>query len=422
MSLSKLQNEFSNLRQRYKEEHPKYIQALGQVRDWGRTLTNSVLRMAQTVQAAFENARNSELALEQALRDQEVLALELGKLGVQYNVLQREIESDRALYDSVLTRVKETSLTKDLQSDKARILQLAAMPRRPVFPNTRKVLFMGLFGSLSAGVGLVLGLRSLDTSVSTVDEVEQHLPVPVLAAIEQLRETRNPNKQLVVLEQSHCAGAEAFRSLRTSISMLGRQEMRRTLLFTSALPSEGKTLCAANYALCLAQAGLRTVLIDADLRRPSVERALTGKVSGHPGLTDFLTGQAGLQDILLPSQNERLVYIPSGTAAPNPSELLSQGGFAALIEEALRECDRVVVDSAPIQSVSDTLLLVRHVQTILMVVRAGKTPWKACARAIETVQNAGAPISGIVLNRTKAPRLSVYGRDYSRLRTSARSD
>ena len=409
LSFSKMQNEFSTLQQRYKEKHPKYIQAASQLKEWGDTLTNSVLKASQTIAAAYENAQNTEAALEKSLHEQENLAMELGKQGVQYAVLQREIESDRALYDSVLTRLKETNLTKDLQSDKVRILQFATTPRAPISPNVRKTMMMGLFGGLATGIALVLGLRSLDNSVKTVDQVEELLRLPALTAIQHLREVRDPRKQLVVREQAQSHGAEAFRTLRTAVSMLGRPETRRTLLVTSAVPQEGKTFCSTNYALCLAQAGQKTVLIDADLRRPAVERALTGNKADLAGVTDFLTGQKPLSEVIHSTPHENLFYIPAGTMSPNPAELLSQGGFSVLLEEVLSKADRVVVDSAPIHAVSDTLLLLKDIQTVLVVVRAGRTPWKASARAVDALQKAGAPIGGVVLNGIKVPRLGGYG-------------
>jgi polysaccharide biosynthesis transport protein len=148
MTLSKLENEFANLKQRYKEKHPKYLQARSQLADWRQTLTNAVLKISQTVGAALDTAKAGEQALDKALREQEKAALELNRQSIQYNVLAREVESDRALYDSVLTRLKETSLTKELQSDKVRNFQAAYVPERPISPNVRKTI----------GIGIVLGL------------------------------------------------------------------------------------------------------------------------------------------------------------------------------------------------------------------------------------------------------------------------
>jgi len=160
--------------------------------------------------------------------------------------------------------------------------------------------------------------------------------------------------------------------------------------------------------LCLAQQGLRTILIDADLRRPALERVLAGKREQKPGVTDYLTGQKSLAQVVHPTDHGNLFYVPGGTTAPNPAELLAQGGLAMLVEELLRKCDRVVVDSAPVHAVSDTLLLVGNIQTVCVVVRSGKTPRKAIARAVQLLRKANAPLGGVVLNRLKVPKLGQY--------------
>lgn len=409
MNVSRLQNEFATLQQRYKEKHPKYLQAASQLKEWRDTLARTVLSVSQTMAATYENARATEAALEQSLHEQENLAMELGRRGVQYAVLQREIESDRALYDSVLTRLKETTLTKDLQTDKVRIHQFASLPRAPVSPRVGKVLFLGVFGGLATGVAFALGLRSLDNTVTRVDQAEELLHLPALTVIQHLRSLRRASPQLVVHEQPHSPGAEAFRTLRTAVSTLGRPESRRVLLVTSAVPKEGKTFCAANYALCQAQAGLKTVLIDADLRHPAVERVLTGRNADLPGLTDFLTARKPLAAVVHATAHENLFFMPAGMTSRNPAELLAHDGFRPLLERLLSQADRVVIDSPPIHAVSDTLLLAKDIHTVLLVVRAGRTPWRASARAIEALQQAGTPVTGVVLNGIKIPRLDRYG-------------
>jgi capsular exopolysaccharide synthesis family protein len=204
---------------------------------------------------------------------------------------------------------------------------------------------------------------------------------------------------LVIAEDAKSSGAESFRSLRTSLSMLGREEQRRVFLLTSALPQEGKTFCSLNYAASLAQSGLRTVVIDCDLRRPSVEKILTGKRSGKPGVTDFLTGKTGLPDLIQPTEIEKLSFISAGTVAPNPAELLTRNSIDALVDDALQQFERVVIDSAPIHAVSDTLLILNRVQTVCLVGRACKTPRKSILRALQILQKAHAPMAGVILNR-----------------------
>jgi capsular exopolysaccharide synthesis family protein len=170
-------------------------------------------------------------------------------------------------------------------------------------------------------------------------------------------------------------------------------------LFTSALPQEGKTFCTLNYAASLAQQGLRTVLIDGDLRRPAVEEALGAKGKRGVGVTDYLTGHKKFDEIIQSTSVENFSFIAAGTTAPNPSELLAKRGIDPVIEEALQHFDRVVVDSAPIHAVSDTLLMLRPIQTVCLVVRACKTPRKAVLRSIQVLQNGNAPLAGVIFNR-----------------------
>ena len=409
-NLTRAESEFANLRQRYKEKHPKFVQASSQLAEWRNSLATSVLKIGQTVEANYQSAQAAEKELEKAVREQEVLALELNRQLIEYGALAREADSDHTFYDAVISRLKETSLAQELPSNIIRPVQGALVPEAPFSPNKQKIMMMGALAGLLVGIGLVLGINALDRSIKTVDHAEETLHLAVLSAIPEVLELKKEQSTLVVAEDAKSAGAEAFRSLRTSLRMLGRQEDRRTFLFTSPLPQEGKTFCSTNYALCLSQQGLRTLLIDGDLRRPAVEAALAGKRTNKAGVTDYLTGQKKLRDIIQSTPHENFSFISAGTVAPNPAELLAQRHFNGLIDEALLEYDRVIVDSAPIHAVSDTLLMLDRIQTVCLVVRACKTPARAAVRAIQMLHKAGSLPAGIVLNRL--PRRKARGFSY----------
>jgi succinoglycan biosynthesis transport protein ExoP len=398
-SIVHAESDFANLRQRYKEKHPKYIQAASQIEEWKNSLSDAVKKIGQTVQSSYESAVVAEKELEKAVREQEAIALDLNSKLIDYNVLSREVESDKMFYDSVNQRLKETSLTKELPSNVIRPVQDAAVATAPFSPNKRKVMLMGGLAGLLFGIFLVIGLNALDRSIKTVDQAEETLGLAVLSAIPEIKEIKKEGHSLVVAEDARSAGAEAFRSLRTSLRMLGREEDRRTFLFTSALPAEGKTFCAANYGLCLAQQGLRVLLIDGDLRRPAVENVLLGKKTGKAGVTDYLTGQKPLAEIIQNCGHENFSFISAGTTAPNPAELLAQRNFDSLIDEALLTFDRVIVDSAPVHAVSDTLVMLNRIQTVCLVARACKTPARSSLRAIQMLQKANALPAGVILNR-----------------------
>jgi polysaccharide biosynthesis transport protein len=403
-TLSKLDSEFASLRQRYKEEHPRYIEKANQIREWRHNLTNAVLKVPQTIRASYDASVSAQAALQSEFEKQQELSRKLTDEVVQYQKLVREVESTRSLYDAVQNRMKEMMLTRELKPSKVILADSAVVNRTPVSPNKRSMMLKGVFGGIIIGILIALGLNALDSSLKTVDQAEEYLHLPVLSSVPQLKMKSN----LVVREEANSPGAEAFRTLRTSLSMLGRAEHRRTFLFTSALPSEGKTFSSMNYAASLAQQGLRTLLIDGDLRRPSIQKSLLGNREPLPGVTDYLTGRKRLEEIVQSHEQEKLFFITAGTTAPNPAELLAQNGIEALIDEALLHYDRIVVDCAPIHAVSDTLMMLGRIQTVCLVVRAGKTPRRAVARAIELLYKAEAPLAGIVLNRQRSRGLTRY--------------
>jgi capsular exopolysaccharide synthesis family protein len=407
-NITRSESELANLRQRYLPKHPKFIQAQSQLDEWKNSLTNAILNVPQTIRSAYESARAAEASLEQALREQETAALELNKKAIRYNTLAREVESDRALYQSVINRFKETSLTKDIESNKIRVIAQAAVPEKPVKPQKLKIIFLGAFGGLALGAMLVFFLNSLDRSLKTVDQAEGYLGLPVLATVPKLAENKDGHERLIDANETGSPEAEAFRTLRTSLSMLGRKDDRRTFLFTSAIPSEGKTFCSLNYAASLAQQGLKTVVIDGDLRRPMVERSVKNNNQRAFGVTDFITGHKPFAEVIQRTEVENFFYIPAGSHTPNPAELLARTGIDGLIDEALQHFDRVIVDSAPIHAVSDTLLMLNKIQTVCLVLKARHTPKNAILRAVQLLREAEAPMGGVIMNQMPRSRGSGY--------------
>jgi capsular exopolysaccharide synthesis family protein len=400
-NVSRAESELALVKLRYKEKHPRYAQAVSQLEEWQNALTKAILNVPATIRSAYESARASEEALEHALREQENAAIELSKLALQFNTLAREVESDRALYDSVQKRIKETTVTKELKPSKVRVIQEASVPEKPVRPKPIKVALLALVGGLISGVGLVYVLNAMDRSMKTVDEAESYLNLPVLATVPKLAGHTNQSEQrrLIVAEDNNSPEAEAFRTLRTSLSMLGRKDERRVYLFTSAIPAEGKTFCSMNYGVTLAQQGLRTVVIDCDLRRPMVEKSLARTNQRGFGVADFLTGQKPFTEVLFQTQVENLSYIPAGTHCANPAELLARTGMDGLIDEALLQFDRVIIDSPPIHAVSDTLLILNRVQTVCLVMKARRTAKNAIHRAAQLLLEAEAPLAGVIMNQ-----------------------
>ncbi|MCX8155518.1 MAG: polysaccharide biosynthesis tyrosine autokinase [Verrucomicrobiae bacterium] len=402
-ALSKSEQDFKILSLRYKEKHPKYIDAAVQIeamkRDLHLAATNALARLLESIKVDIEDAKINQEGLEKELKQLEADALKVSQHAIQYSLLSRELEADRALFDSVLNRLKETSLAAEQQPEKLRFIQPAIPPTTPFLPNVRRTYSFALLIGLAAGLALAFGSNALDTSFKSVEQAEAYLQLPVFTAIPKLKEVRLGDTRFVAIEGADSRGAEAFRTLRTSVLMLARQEDRKVFLFTSAFPGEGKTFNSINFAISLAQQGLRVLLIDADLRKPSVENYITGQSGKLAGLTDVLVGNKDFSEVIQSMEKvKNLHWLPGGKPAPNPAELLAQPAFKEVIKQALKHYDRIVLDTAPIHAVSDTLLICNLAETAILVVNSTKTPRKPVLRSIQLIRNAGGNPSGVVLN------------------------
>lgn len=404
--------EFANVKQVFLEKHPAYIQAESKLNELYQVLSNATLRATQVVRATYENTVAREQALTQELEKQETAAQALNKQFIPYNVLLRDIEQYRALYDSVVKRMGETTIAGNLDNQRIQIFQTAEVPKSSIKPNKTRVLALALMAGLGCGLVLALGRGLLDDSLKTLTEAEEALKMPVLSTIPQIPTVETGEKRVVVDDDSPTSGAESFRFLRTSLSLQNQDKSVRSYLFTSALPGEGKTFCAVNYAVSLAQQGLSTLLIDCDLRRPMVDEFFWGEKSEHWGVTQFLGRKQRFDDIVQTTNIDNLWIATAGPYSPNASELLAKHPFNLLLEEALRRFDRVVVDSAPIFGVSDTMLLVGHVDVVCLVIRARHTSKATASRAAQVLERAGAPVGGIILNAVPRNRRASYGDPY----------
>ncbi|HEY4283432.1 MAG TPA: polysaccharide biosynthesis tyrosine autokinase, partial [Chthoniobacterales bacterium] len=427
---------------RYKEKHPKMMAARAAESEAKDKLKRAVDAQPAILRNAIDQAKTTEANLESAIKDQHGAVVALNKAAIGYQELARQAETDRALYESVLRQIKAIDLTKDVKANAVSVAEQAVVPHMPVSPIPSKTITLGLLGGLAIGLGLVFGVDALDRSIKTVDQAEATLGLPVLAAVPETRtgdRRREPKVKDVVrdaakyrmVEQAPAGPiAESFRNLRAALSLLGPESERKTFLFTSALPNEGKSFTSVNYALALAQQGHKVLLVDGDLRRPSVHkvfRNVLDESDDAPGIVDYLIGAVVLENaarlvatfepelMVTPrlrggtqTKTGELYVLAGGQRAPNPAELLSDDCFRTVTTEAAKMFDRIVVDSAPVLAVSDTLLMVPHVQTTCIVVRAAKTPRNAVNRALTLLGATHVRPAGVVLNRLPRRRGAGY--------------
>ncbi len=431
---------------RYKDKHPKMIAAKAALAEAKEKLRQAVMAQPAILGNALEQIKATEASLQNALHNQQGVAVVLNRTAIGYQELARQAETDRALYESVLRQIKDTNLTKDMKLNAVTVIEHSPFPSSPVSPRPSRTIALGLLGGLAVGLAFIFGADALDRSIKTVDQAETTLGLPVFAAVPDTTDEgpvsrlKRRGKALkssnyrVVVETPESPAAEAFRNLRAALSLLGPEAERKVSLFTSAVPSEGKSFTSANYALVLAQQGYRVLLIDGDLRRPNMHKIFrfpeanirnNSDEDSVPGVTDCLVGETDLssaarqipageiqlvdEDVeltgkILTATGGQLYVLAGGRRAPNPAEILAGPFFGQLIAEAARLFDRVVIDSAPILAVSDTLLMTSYAQTVCIVVRAAKTPRPAVRRAITLLAKSGIRPAGLILNRLRRSR------------------
>ncbi len=400
--LNKTESDLAALMERYGDKHPRMIEQRAQVAN-ARALLAQTVRSAPTrFDSRYQAAVNKEISLSTAVSAQEKALLSLEDRLIPYRELVREYESNRALAESILQKLKESTLAlgggKDsIQEDnKSGNFQVVEPAVSAVSLANRRLLIIAgcaLAGAL-LGAGIVAGMHLLNTTFRTVDAAEQMLGLPVLATVPIMAKSAEPGDMLALIKRPDTAEAESFRTLRCALSLLGSRDEHRVFLFTSAVPGEGKSLASINTAISFAQQGYKTLLVEADLRRPSVTTKLLG-MGKQPGLGDYVAGQA---TPITSTSIPKLFLLSAGTRIPNPAELLSGAEFQDLFEWMKTNFDRIVIDTAPVNVVSDTLNIVACASVICLVVRSNSTSRKAVQRAIELLRRSGVRPDGIVLN------------------------
>jgi capsular exopolysaccharide synthesis family protein len=285
----------------------------------------------------------------------------------------------------------------------------------PVPSQTLKYIILGVFGGLASGVALAFALNYLDPSLRNIEQVEQRTGLGVVASVPLIK-SRGPvsggaGMNLPAVSDRRGVVAEAFRTMRATLAMISGRDKHRVFLITSAIPGEGKTFTSSNFAATLAQQGFRTLLIDADLRKPSVSKLFFNE-NIKPGLSEVLMGSVPLDEAIVTTQVENLSVLPAGGIAPNPSELLAQAQFGEMVQSLKAKYDRIVIDSSPVLAVRDPLLLAKSVDACCLIVRAGRSPAKASVQAIRLLAEADTPASGVVLNSIRQGNSAYYAYAY----------
>ncbi|HYG98839.1 MAG TPA: polysaccharide biosynthesis tyrosine autokinase [Terriglobales bacterium] len=418
--IDKLNSDRAALRTKYAElstnfgpAYPKVAELKSQIDELDRQIRQENQKIGVRLKNEYLAATQREKMLRSALESQKREANQLNESAIEYNILKRDVETSRELYEGLLQRLKEAGVTAGLKSNNIRIIDAARPPLVPSSPNIPRNLILGILVGIAGGVMLAFVQESLDNTVRTPDQVEAISLLPTIGVIPA--ETGNTSQArkrliaktatvsehaevaLVVSRRPHSEMAESYRALRTSILLSSLGAPPKVLMVTSALPQEGKTTTAINCATVLAQRGSRVLLVDADLRRPRIGQTLG--VDCSLGLSNLLTGSAAMKEVIQAAPDVPLLsVIPAGPVPPQPAELLGSDLMKSYITQWRDQFDHVVIDTPPALSVTDPIIVSVMADSVVLVIRSGKTRKEALRRVRDKLRMVNARIIGVVVN------------------------
>ena len=403
-AVAALEAEYQDKRTLLKPEHPDMLALKSRIDELNRQIAAEQSRVAggqaTTLLADYRAAAAAENALRARVNQLRGSVLDLRGRSIQYNILQRELDTNRSLYDALLQRYKEVGVAGGIGNSPVSIVDRAQVPGAPYKPNPLFNLLAGLGLGLLAGIALAFALELLHDVIKTRDDVRSRLGLPCLGVVPRREGTGSIVDDL---DDGHSSVAEAYSAILASLRFSTEHGAPKTLLVTSTGPAEGKSSSAFAIAQNYARRGESILLIDADLRRPVFKTSGTQR-----GLTKLLTNDDDLRGHVHETQYDKLWLLPCGPTPPNPADLLSTPRFQSILREAATQFDRVIIDGPPLLGLADAALLATAAENVVMVVESGRTKTKAAREALERLRVAGGHILGVVLTKSRE-EASGYG-------------
>jgi capsular exopolysaccharide synthesis family protein len=422
LELAAAEQERARLASRYLPKHPAVMAVEGRIAVLGARIAAERGRILQGLRVRYDEAAAGHQRLQTALAEQKHEGLRLSRLAMQYRLLKDEADRVGRLYDVVLERMKEIDLVSEMAREGTNVFVIheAFVPDRPVSPRKHLNVALAALAGLALGIGLAFFVEHLDTSLKGQEDVEKVLGLPILGFVPAIKAARQAAgapgpagrdlcRELVGLHHGRSASAEAFRTIRTGIAFSAAGRKMKRLLVTSPCPREGKTLVSINTAAALARAGARVLLVDADMRRPSVHRAFGLRPTA--GLASYLVAENGdmpLDRAIQKSGLPNLDLLLCDRRPPNPAELLGSPRMKALLREAAKRYDRIILDSPPTAAVADAGVLSSLADGVLLVVRAFNTDRHLAQRSRETIEGVRGRLIGVVINDVDATKHGKY--------------
>jgi capsular exopolysaccharide synthesis family protein len=390
----------------YKPAYPAMVQLKNQIKELDHQLVLEIDAVKTILRTSYEAALKSEQLLASQLEASKAALVEQRNRSIQYNILQREVDTNRTLYDGLLQRYKEIGVAGSVGANNVTFVDRAGLPTRPSSPRLKFNLTIALLLGLGLGVLAAMGLDFMDDSFKVPEDIERETGLRVIGVVPLPTLGKSIESELA---DPRSGIAEAFRSLRTGLQFATTEGLPKSLLVTSSKPSEGKSTTTLSLARSFASIGLNVLVIDADLRNARLHKQLS--CSNQAGLSNYLTGAMLAEQVVQDTDQDTLAFMASGPLPPNPAELLSGSRLMSLLTLAGQAFDIVVIDAPPVMGLADAPLLATAAQATLLVVAANETRRNTLKVAIKRLQLARANLLGVTLNKFNS-RQPGYGYGY----------
>ncbi len=396
------------LSRRYGPKHPKMIAAQSDARSAESSLRNQVDVVVAGIEKSYQLAKSNERSLGKTYQKNKGEIQDISRKEFKLRELQLEVNTNRSLYNTFLGRLKETTATSDLDTANARVVDKAVLPSIPIKPKKALIVLLTGLLSLMVGVGLTLIVDAFDNRFKTIAQVEDRLNLPVLGSVPLVAGNKKKVMSHLFLNNKEKGFSESIRGIRTGLILSSMESKHRIVMVTSSIPSEGKSSISSNLALSLGQME-STLLIDADMRRPTLARRF-GLKAGTPGLANLVVGHATIEECLI--EQDGIYVLSAGAVPPNPLELLSSPKFGQILKALKEKFTYVIIDSPPVQAVSDPLMIAAHADQLLYVIQSDSTHIDQVDAGIGQLLQNKLRVTGTVLNQVDMRKAQYYSSQY----------
>ncbi len=402
-SIRVAEQNINELKKKYGYKHPVMIEAKSKYNELQRQKANTITKIIGSIKNEYDVAAAQEASLRSSLSKIKGSTMAMNEKMTEYNVLKRDVDTIKALYDSLILKAKEKGVTENTQKVNVWVTQVAQTPENAIKPRPVRNILLGIILGLSGGIGCAFFIEYLDNTVKEPEDTERKLGISVIGVVEKIK--KDQDSDTLALEEPSSSYSESFKSLRTSVLLSSAEQPPKKIMITSMSPQEGKTTTSLNLAYAMAKMDKNILLIDADQRRPRVHKAFS--LENKDGLSSYLSGSTDIPKINA-TDIPYLFVMTSGPIPPNPSELVGSGRFIEMLSNLEQKYDMIIIDTPPTMSATDSLLIGKAVDGVIIVCLSGAITYDRVQHGLKSLQNAQANILGITINSVDMKKSNYY--------------